>query len=95
MTVCLTGFSVPLAGSSFNVIIQEQTPEQMQGRVFGITMAANSMFMQLGMLAFGPLSDVVSIELLMVTTGMSLLLLAICTIRAAQITQQKITDGVE
>ena len=44
VTVCLTGFSVPLAGSSFNVIIQEQTPEQMQGRVFGITMAANSMF---------------------------------------------------
>lgn len=92
VTVCLTGFSVPLAGSSFNVIMQERTPEQMQGRVFGIAMAVNSMFMQLGMLAFGPLSDVVSIELLMVTTGMSLLLLAIWTIRAGR---QKTEDEVE
>lgn len=51
----------------------------MQGRVFDIAMAANSMFMQLGMLVFGPLSDVVFIELLMIMTGMSMLLLTIWT----------------
>lgn len=75
-TVFFTGFSVPLTASSFQAILQERTPSQMQGRVFGIAGAVNSLFIQVGMIVFGPLADIVSIQSLMIFTGIALLLLA-------------------
>lgn len=60
-----------------NVIFQEKVDPNYMGRVFGIVAMISTSMMPIGMLIFGPLADYVSIELLLVLTGIVLLLVAL------------------
>ena len=73
----LTGLSMPFVGSPGMVLLQETVEPQMQGRVFGLVQIVSSSALPLGMAIFGPLADVVSVEWLLVITGILMALLGV------------------
>lgn len=73
----LTGMTMPLFNSPAMVLLQEKVDAGMQGRVFSLIQIVASGIMPLGMLIFGPLSDIVSIELLMIVSGILLVILGV------------------
>lgn len=73
----LVGLSVPFGGMPITVIIQERVASEMQGRVFSILQLVYSACMPLGMTIFGTLSDIVSIQSLMIICGIGLVILTI------------------
>lgn len=68
----LISFSIPVIQSAVVTVLQEQVPEDKQGRLFGLMSAIYSGFMPLGMALFGPLSDSFSIQTLVVVCGLVL-----------------------
>lgn len=68
----LTGVAMPFFNTPSTVLLQEKVEGDFLGRVFGVLgMIATSM-MPLGMLVFGPISDVIKIEWLLIGTGLLL-----------------------
>ncbi len=67
--VALTFFNTPSA-----VFIQEHVEENFLGRIFSINTMLFTSIMPLGMLFFGPLAEVVRIELILVITGFLVLI---------------------
>lgn len=68
----LVGVAMPLFNTPSTVLLQEKVEGDFLGRVFGVFgMIATSM-MPLGMLIFGPISDVIKIEWLLIGTGLLL-----------------------
>lgn len=65
----VAGVFMPLFGTAETILIQEQVPEYMMGRVFSMIQIIASSVMPLGMVLFGPLADIVSIESIMIGTG--------------------------
>jgi MFS transporter, DHA3 family, macrolide efflux protein len=67
--MAIVGITIPLFNTPSTVLLQEKMEPDLIGRVFGVYgMIATSM-MPLGMLLFGPLSDFVKIEWLLIGTG--------------------------
>jgi MFS transporter, DHA3 family, macrolide efflux protein len=73
----LTGMTMPLFNVPSMVLLQEKVETNMQGRVFSFVQIAASGVMPLGMAIFGPLSDIVRIQILMVGSGAALILVGI------------------
>lgn len=65
----LGGIPMPIFNVPVMSLLQEIVDPNMQGRVFGVQQMIASSVMPLGMLIFGPLADVVSVQLLMVISG--------------------------
>jgi DHA3 family macrolide efflux protein-like MFS transporter len=65
----LLGIALPMFNTAVNVLLQEKVEEHMLGRVFSVHTMVNSSMMPLGMVVLGPFADWVSIETLMVVTG--------------------------
>ncbi len=72
----LMSFAIPIVQTAITTIIQETAQPQMHGRVFGLLGVMYSAFLPIGMALFGPLADVMPLNLLLVITGAALLLLA-------------------
>ncbi|MGA8941620.1 MAG: MFS transporter, partial [Thermoactinomyces sp.] len=71
------GVAMPVFNTPTTVLLQEKVEENYLGRVFGVFgMIATSM-MPIGMLVFGPIADVIKIELLLVVTGLLIIILGI------------------
>jgi len=68
-TMGLFGVAMPMFNTPATVLLQEKVEPDMLGRVFGVFGMIVSSMMPLGMLLFGPIADVVEIELLLVGTG--------------------------
>lgn len=67
----LSGIPMPMWGASTTTLLQEIVEPQVQGRVFGVQQLIMSTVMPLGMLIFGPLADVFTVEtLLIVSSGL-------------------------
>ncbi|HYF90648.1 MAG TPA: MFS transporter [Symbiobacteriaceae bacterium] len=66
----LVGFVMPMFNTPSTVLLQEKVEADFLGRVFGVQGMIASSMMPLGMLVFGPMSDVVQIEWLLVGTGL-------------------------
>jgi MFS transporter, DHA3 family, macrolide efflux protein len=65
----LVGVTIPFFNTPSTVLLQEKIEPNLIGRVFGVYgMIATSM-MPLGMLVFGPISDIIKIEWLLIGTG--------------------------
>lgn len=77
-----TSFCIPIVQSSVTTMLQEHVPEEKQGRVFGLLSAIYSGFMPLGMALFGPLSDAVRIQQMVIACGAVILLLALFVSRS-------------
>lgn len=71
--MCLTGMIVPFYNTPATVLLQENVDGDFQGRVFGILGMITNSIMPLGMLIFGPLSDLIKIEWLLIATGLLLI----------------------
>lgn len=65
----LGGIPMPIFNVPAVSLLQEMVDPDMQGRVFGVQQMIASSVMPVGMLIFGPLADIVSIQLLMVISG--------------------------
>lgn len=71
----LCGVGMPLFNAPSTVLLQEKVEEAYLGRVFGVMAMISSSMMPISMLIFGPLSDVIEIEILLVGTGVAMALL--------------------
>ena len=75
--VSVTGLTLPLYNTPSMVLFQSRVDPEYMGRVFGVFTMVSSLMMPAGMLLFGPLSDVVSINVLLVASGAGMMLLSI------------------
>lgn len=74
------GVALTMVQTASTTLLQQNAAPDMQGRMFGLFGAMYSGFLPLGMIVFGPLSDVVSMRLLMIVSGVLLLVMAVCVL---------------
>ena len=67
--MAIIGIAIPLFNTPAIVILQTKTELEYMGRVVSVTTMNNAIMMPLGMLFFGPLSDMISLDLIMIITG--------------------------
>ncbi len=67
--MALAGIVMPVFNTPFTVLLQERVKSDFLGRVFGVLGMIFSTMMPLGMLIFGPLADIITIEWLLIGTG--------------------------
>lgn len=72
----LIGLAIPVIQTTVTTMVQEKTDPAYMGRMFSLIGVMFSGFMPLGMLLFGPLADVVSVQALVMACGVPLLALA-------------------
>lgn len=65
----LSGIPMPLFNVPTTTLLQELVAPDMQGRVFGVMQLITNTILPLGMLVFGPVADVISIEVLLVLSS--------------------------
>ena len=71
--MALIGVVIPVFNTPATVLIQQKVAEDFLGRVFGVLAMIASIMMPVGMLVFGPLSDLIRIEWLLIGTGLLLI----------------------
>ncbi|MDR3356509.1 MAG: MFS transporter [Spirochaetaceae bacterium] len=71
------GVTMPLYNTPLMVIMQTTVAPEFMGRVLSVVTMLGSVMMPLGILVFGPLSDTVSINLILVATGLVMTLLSV------------------
>jgi DHA3 family macrolide efflux protein-like MFS transporter len=71
------GLSFPLWNTPFMVLLQTTVETAFMGRVLSVFTMVSSTMMPLGMVVFGPVADKVSINILLVGTGIIVTLLAV------------------
>ena len=69
------GIILTVVQTASTTFLQENTREDMIGRVFGLFGSVYSLALPLGMLIFGPLADYVSLKVLMIVSGIALVML--------------------
>lgn len=67
--MAVVGITMPAFNTPSTVLLQEKVEADYLGRVFGVLGMISSSMMPLGMLVFGPLSDIIKIEWILVLTG--------------------------
>ncbi len=72
VVMVLVGIFMPILATAETVLIQEIVEPSKMGRVFSIVELISGFSMPLGILLFGPLADVVSIESLLIVSGVLL-----------------------
>jgi DHA3 family macrolide efflux protein-like MFS transporter len=75
--MAVMGLSLPLYNAPSMVLLQTTVEPAFMGRVLSVFTMLSSAMMPLGMLVFGPIADQVSINLLLVVTGIIVTLLSI------------------
>jgi len=73
----LVGVCIPFFWTTSTTLLQETVENDFQGRVFGLLGIVMALAMPFGMLVFGPLSDVVSVQALLVGGGVLTILVGI------------------
>jgi DHA3 family macrolide efflux protein-like MFS transporter len=77
VVMALMGVSMPLYNTPLMVLLQTSVDPAFMGRVLSVIMMLNSVMIPVGMLMFGPASDRVSIDLILIGTGVIMALLCI------------------
>ena len=65
----IVGVAMPMFNTPSTVLLQEKVEGDYLGRVFGVLGMISTSMMPLGMLIFGPISDIIEIEWLLIGTG--------------------------
>ena len=73
----LYGIPMTMIQTAVTTMIQENAEESMQGRVFGLLGTMYSGFLPIGMALFGPASDVIPLQWIMVLSGVILILMSV------------------
>jgi DHA3 family macrolide efflux protein-like MFS transporter len=76
----VVGIAVPAFSTSAMTLLQETVEPERQGRVFGFVGIVIAVAMPLGMAVLGPLADIVSVELLLIITGLATVVVAIVAV---------------
>jgi MFS transporter, DHA3 family, macrolide efflux protein len=71
------GIAMPLFNTPIVVLFQSTVDSAFMGRVFSVFGMASSVLMPLSMVVFGPLSDTIAIDMLLIGTGIVIALLGI------------------
>jgi MFS transporter, DHA3 family, macrolide efflux protein len=74
------GLAVPAFSTSATTLLQETVEPERQGRVFGFLGIVMSVSMPLGMAILGPITDIVSVESVLITTGLATVLIAVVAV---------------
>ena len=77
----IVGFSMPIFSTPFTALLQQKVEEEFLGRVFGVLTMISSSMMPLGMLVFGPLSDLFRIEWMLIGTGILMSVLTLMLLK--------------
>ena len=67
----LVGLAVPFFSTPATTLLQERVEVEFQGRVFGFVGVVMATAMPIGMVLFGPLADVVSVEWVLIGAGIA------------------------
>jgi DHA3 family macrolide efflux protein-like MFS transporter len=67
--MALCGISVPYYNAPNMTLLQEKVPPELLGRVLSVFTMLGSLAMPFAMLVFGPLGDVVSLDYILIATG--------------------------
>jgi len=73
----ISGMFLPLFSSAEMTLVQEKVEPAMMGRVFSMIQLIVSIIMPVGMLCFGPLADVVSVQTILIASGGLMAVLAL------------------
>jgi DHA3 family macrolide efflux protein-like MFS transporter len=76
----LIGLAVPAFSTSSMTLLQETVEPERQGRVFGFVGIVMAVAMPVGMAVLGPLADIVSVEILLIVTGVATVVIAVVAI---------------
>jgi DHA3 family macrolide efflux protein-like MFS transporter len=79
------GLTVPFYNTPSMVLLQTKVEPAFMGRVMSVFTMMGSIMMPVGMLLFGPLADIISIDYLMIGTGILLFLLGIPFVSSRQL----------
>ncbi len=71
------GVAITMVQTATTTLIQEKAEMSMQGRVFGLLGAMYSGFLPVGMAIFGPMADKISLQWIMIGSGIALIVLSI------------------
>ena len=71
------GVAITMVQTATTTLIQEKAEISMQGRVFGLLGAMYSGFLPVGMAIFGPMADEISLQRIMIGSGIALIALSI------------------
>jgi DHA3 family macrolide efflux protein-like MFS transporter len=76
--VCMgiLGLVMPLYNAPSMTLLQTNVEDVFMGRVFGVFTMISSIMMPLGMLIFGPLGDIIKIDILLIGTGIFIFFLS-------------------
>lgn len=77
MVMGFVGIFMPILATAETVLIQEIVEPEKMGRVFSIVELLSGLSMPLGILLYGPLADVVSIESMLIVSGLLLVLVGL------------------
>lgn len=91
----ITGFAMPFNSAPLMVLLQEKVDPEKQGRVFSLMQIVSILVMQIGMIIFGPLSDVMPIQWLMIGSGIGLILMTVAVFRWKSFYREGITVKAE
>lgn len=65
----LAGIPMPFLNVPTTTLLQEMVRPDMQGRVFGVQQLIMTTVLPIGMLVFGPIADIITIEVLLILTS--------------------------
>lgn len=74
IVMAVIGIAMPMMNTPSTVLLQQKVEEEFLGRVFGVLSMISSSMMPLGMLVFGPLSDFIKIEWMLIGTGILMII---------------------
>jgi DHA3 family macrolide efflux protein-like MFS transporter len=77
VVMALLGIAFPLWNAPSMVLLQTTVEPVFMGRVFSVFTMVSSVMMPLGMVVFGPVADIVSINILLVGTGIVVMSLCV------------------
>ena len=77
LIMTIVGIFMPILTTAETVMIQKITPANKMGRVFSIVQVLSGSTIPLGMLFYGPLADIVSIESLLIVSGVLMALVGL------------------
>jgi DHA3 family macrolide efflux protein-like MFS transporter len=92
ITMFIIGVFMSFINSTQISIFQKKVDENMQGRVFSFVQIVCTIGLPVGMIIFGPLSDIIDIKFIFIFTGLCLSLLGVVILKAKKINNKYLKD---
>ncbi|GKU77561.1 MFS transporter [Paenibacillus sp. L3-i20] len=93
--MAIFGVAMPVFSTPTTVLLQEKVDPDYMGRIFGVFGMISTSMMPIGMLIFGPLSDVIDIEWLLIGTGLLMVIFSIIFIRNKRLVEAGMPVEIE